>query len=58
MKNNMFKFSVEGLKEAQKLLKEKEVFEVFKVDENSYIDYAVFILESLGIVDGTENQKI
>ncbi len=55
MKNNMFKFSVEGLKEAQKLLKEKEVF---KVDENSYIDYAVFILELLGIVDAAEIQKI
>jgi hypothetical protein len=51
----MFKFSVEGLKEAQKLLKEKEVF---KVDENSYMDYAAFVLESLVIVDGAEIQKI
>ena len=27
-------------------------------DENSYIDYAVFILELLGIVDAAEIQKI
>lgn len=53
--SNIFKFSVEGLKEAQKRLGEKEVF---KTDENNYIDYAAFVLESLGIVDGVEVQKI
>ena len=55
MKNNIFKFSTEGLKKAQRRLKEKEVF---KVDENSYIDYAAFILESLVIGDEVEIQNI
>ena len=55
MKKNIFKFSTEGLKKAQRRLKEKEVF---KVDENSYIDYAAFILESLVIGDEVEIQKI
>ena len=43
VKNNIFKFSSTNLKKAQENLRKKEVF---KVNEDNYVEYEKFILDS------------
>lgn len=55
MKNNIFKFSPARLKKAQDNLRKKEVF---KVNEDNYVEYEKFILNSYeATLDTTERAE-